>query len=171
MAATTEGSKLKSGLAPTGVLRQMPVLHNSSQFPNIRPWRVKRQTSETGPPNPRKSLVIPNLSFPFVINPNLSFPKNSVIPTARALLHARRNLSLSRRRGDSDGPLHETQQTTFPFRSVRRPAGFRRCCRGDTQRRTLSYLEVIRLDLTPFANHNDFLKPPSPGKNMLERNV
>jgi hypothetical protein len=37
MAATTEGSKLKSGLAPTGVLRQMPVLHNSSQFPNIRP--------------------------------------------------------------------------------------------------------------------------------------
>jgi hypothetical protein len=28
--------KLKSGLAPTGVLRQMLVLHNSSQFSNIR---------------------------------------------------------------------------------------------------------------------------------------
>jgi hypothetical protein len=36
MAATTEGPKLKSGLAPTGVLRQMPVVHNSSQFSNIR---------------------------------------------------------------------------------------------------------------------------------------
>ena len=36
LAVTTEGPKIESGLAPTGVLRQMPVLHNSSQFPNIR---------------------------------------------------------------------------------------------------------------------------------------
>src|SRR5208282_5674633 len=41
MAATTGGLQLKSGLAPTGVLRQMPVLHNSSQLPNIRPCVLK----------------------------------------------------------------------------------------------------------------------------------
>ena len=32
----TFGRKLKSGLAPTGVLRQMLVLHNSFQLLNIR---------------------------------------------------------------------------------------------------------------------------------------
>jgi hypothetical protein len=37
--------QLKSGLAPTGVLRQMPVLHNSSQFSNIRRRGDKRQTT------------------------------------------------------------------------------------------------------------------------------
>src|SRR5580700_8316464 len=36
----------KSGLAPTGVLRQMLVLHNSSQFSNIRPMGDKRQTHQ-----------------------------------------------------------------------------------------------------------------------------
>jgi len=48
LAVTTEGPKIESGLAPTGVLRQMPELHNSSQFPNIRPQMVKdkRERSE-----------------------------------------------------------------------------------------------------------------------------
>jgi len=44
LAVTTEGQKIESGLAPTGVLRQMPELHNSSQVPNIRPEVAKRQT-------------------------------------------------------------------------------------------------------------------------------
>jgi hypothetical protein len=43
MAAAPKGSKLKCGLAPTGVLRQKPV-HSSSQSLNIRPDGEKRQT-------------------------------------------------------------------------------------------------------------------------------
>src|SRR5580700_2885665 len=39
--ARTHGHKLKSGLAPTGVLRQMLVLHNSIQYINIRPSAAK----------------------------------------------------------------------------------------------------------------------------------
>ena len=73
--------KLKSGLAPTGVLRQMPVVHNSSQLLNIRPWRAKRQTGETG----------------------LAGRSAFVIPTARALLHARRNLNLHERQARAMG--------------------------------------------------------------------
>ncbi|MGC1647172.1 MAG: hypothetical protein WA741_15255, partial [Candidatus Sulfotelmatobacter sp.] len=47
MAAPTEGPKLKSGLAPTGVLRQMPVVHNSSQFSNIRARVLKDKRRAT----------------------------------------------------------------------------------------------------------------------------
>jgi len=43
MAASPRGFQLKSGLAPTGVLRQKPV-HSSSQSLNIRPEVGKRQT-------------------------------------------------------------------------------------------------------------------------------
>src|SRR5262249_45562461 len=46
MAATPTGLQLKSGLAPTGVLRQVPV-HSSLQFLNIRPERGKRQTARS----------------------------------------------------------------------------------------------------------------------------
>jgi hypothetical protein len=41
--------QVKSGLAPTGVLRQTPVLHNSSQFSNIRRGGVKDK-----PPSAKK---------------------------------------------------------------------------------------------------------------------
>ena len=49
------GPKLKSGLAPTGVLRRMPIVHNSSQLLNIRPAVIKDKRSGV---DPRSGLLV-----------------------------------------------------------------------------------------------------------------
>src|SRR4029077_16771800 len=68
----TFGPKLKSGLAPTGVLRQMLVLHNSFQLLNIRPSSVKDKLRRRRPKAPSDNQEKPLHDTPNPLTPSLS---------------------------------------------------------------------------------------------------